>query len=246
VQKPMGVDKKQHIREIFAMETVEKQLLAAGLSPSPSSVAPSSVAQSLSSLSRDEQISRVYDEFRMKQIRILEEETQLIPGAVDVIHALQSRDPRVSVCVTTGYDKDMLRIVVEGLRKHQINVDAGVCVSDVSVGRPSPWMCVECIHRLNDPSISFPACVKVDDTVPGILEGIHCGMWTVGVALSGNFANRSQEEWEHMDEKEMNEIREIARMKFGDCGAHYVVDGVWELDSVLVDISERLKAGETP
>ncbi len=30
------------------------------------------------------------------------------------------------------------------------------------------------------------ACVKVDDTVPGILEGRRAGMWTVALVCSGN------------------------------------------------------------
>ena len=29
-------------------------------------------------------------------------------------------------------------------------------------------------------------CVKVDDTTPGIEEGLNAGMWTVGLAMSGN------------------------------------------------------------
>ena len=32
------------------------------------------------------------------------------------------------------------------------------------------------------------ACVKVDDTAPGIEEGRRAGMWTVGLLLSGNAA----------------------------------------------------------
>ncbi|MNJ05161.1 Phosphonoacetaldehyde hydrolase [compost metagenome] len=30
------------------------------------------------------------------------------------------------------------------------------------------------------------ACVKIDDTVPGILEGRRAGMWTVALVCSGN------------------------------------------------------------
>ncbi len=29
-------------------------------------------------------------------------------------------------------------------------------------------------------------CVKVDDAAPGISEGLHAGMWSVGLAVSGN------------------------------------------------------------
>jgi hypothetical protein len=38
------------------------------------------------------------------------------------------------------------------------------------------------------------AVVKVDDTLPGLLEGLNAGMWTVGVAASGNELGLSQAE----------------------------------------------------
>ncbi|MFM9745614.1 HAD-IA family hydrolase, partial [Streptomyces brasiliscabiei] len=38
-------------------------------------------------------------------------------------------------------------------------------------------------------------CVKVDDSAPGIAEGLNAGMWTVGVALSGNAVGLTEQEW---------------------------------------------------
>ncbi|MBI3105070.1 MAG: hypothetical protein HYY95_05775 [Candidatus Rokubacteria bacterium] len=29
-------------------------------------------------------------------------------------------------------------------------------------------------------------CVKIDDTVPGVEEGLNAGMWSIGLAMSGN------------------------------------------------------------
>ena len=41
------------------------------------------------------------------------------------------------------------------------------------------------------------ACVKVDDTLPGIEEGLNAGMWTVAVALTGNGMGLSGKNWPH-------------------------------------------------
>jgi phosphonoacetaldehyde hydrolase len=38
------------------------------------------------------------------------------------------------------------------------------------------------------------AIVKVDDTVPGIAEGVSAGCLTVGVALSGNYVGKTPDE----------------------------------------------------
>ena len=41
-------------------------------------------------------------------------------------------------------------------------------------------------------------CVKVDDAAPGISEGLHAGMWSVGLAVSGNEFGATWEEYQAM------------------------------------------------
>ena len=90
------------------------------------------------------------------------------------------------------------------------------------------------------------ACVKVDDTEPGILEGLGAGMWTVGVALSGNEVGLSQDEVRSLSPDLRRTVRDRAEGRFLDWGAHYVVDTVADLPPVLGQIEQRLRAGERP
>ncbi len=65
------------------------------------------------------------------------------------------------------------------------------------------------------------ACVKVDDTIPGILEGLNAGMWTVGVAASGNEMGLGREESEALKATKPEEYKArleaaYARMAAGE------------------------------
>lgn len=67
-------------------------------------------------------------------------------------------------------------------------------------------------------------CVKVDDAAPGISEGLHAGMWSVGLAVSGNEFGATWEEYQAMSKAEIATRRERAAGKLYAAGAHYVVD----------------------
>ncbi len=51
-------------------------------------------------------------------------------------------------------------------------------------------------------------CVKVDDAAPGISEGLHAGMWSVGLAVSGNEFGATWEEYQAMSKEEIATRRE--------------------------------------
>jgi phosphonoacetaldehyde hydrolase len=85
--------------------------------------------------------------------------------------------------------------------------DSAVCATEVPRGRPYPYMSLK-----NDGSgnRNRAACVKVDDTVPGIEEGLNAGMWTVGVAISGNEIGLPLAGWEALPFAEQQQRRERA------------------------------------
>jgi len=98
---------------------------------------------------------------------------------------------------------------------------------------------------------AFPlwAVVKVDDTVPGIAEGLNAGMWTVGVARSGNelgldaaadAALAAAEPARHAA------LLAAARARLAAAGAHFVVDSVADLMPVIDEIEARLRRGVSP
>ena len=90
------------------------------------------------------------------------------------------------------------------------------------------------------------ACVKVDDTVPGIEEGLNAGMWTVGLAVSGNEVGLSLPDWEALPSEDKRIRRERANRRMWQGGAHYVVDTIADIMPCLDDIQARIHRGEAP
>ncbi|MNR44887.1 Phosphonoacetaldehyde hydrolase [compost metagenome] len=93
---------------------------------------------------------------------------------------------------------------------------------------------------------SVAHCVKVDDAVPGISEGLNAGMWSIGLALSGNEFGATWQEYQQMSESEVNKRRALATDKLYSAGAHYVIDTLAQLPDVIAEINQRLAAGERP
>jgi phosphonoacetaldehyde hydrolase len=90
------------------------------------------------------------------------------------------------------------------------------------------------------------ACVKVDDTAPGIAEGIAAGCWTVGVAVSGNALGLSARQLHDLDDQQVSELAAKATSELVDAGAHVVIDSVAELWPVLQTIERSLARGHGP
>ncbi len=90
------------------------------------------------------------------------------------------------------------------------------------------------------------AVVKIGDTVVDIEEGLNGGMWSVGVAVTGNEVGLSLSEFDALRADEQRALSEKATEVLLRAGAHYVVDSLSEVLPVLESIGERLVAGEKP
>jgi phosphonoacetaldehyde hydrolase len=90
------------------------------------------------------------------------------------------------------------------------------------------------------------ACVKVDDAVVGIGEGLEAGAWTVGLSASGNGVGLDREALAALPDAERARRIEASARALRDAGAHYVVESVADLAPVLAQIEARIAAGETP
>lgn len=82
------------------------------------------------------------------------------------------------------------------------------------------------------------AVLKVDDTVPGIAEGVAAGCVTIGLALSGNEAGLTPEKLAALSEDERATLRERASALLKAAGADYVIDTVADLPALI----ERIEA----
>ena len=90
------------------------------------------------------------------------------------------------------------------------------------------------------------AIVKIGDTLPDIEEGLNAGMWTVGLAKTGNEMGLNEKELESLTAEDLDRRLTRARSRMAQAGAHYVVDGIWNCDPIIDDINVRLARGERP
>jgi len=122
--------------------------------------------------------------------------------------------------------------------------DATVCATMVPAGRPHPYMCLQNAILLQ--TYPLEAMVKVGDTLPDIEEGLNAGMWTIGLAKTGNEMGLTEEQIDAL-EPELREAKlSRAYKRMQQTGAHYVVDSIADVAPILDQINARLAMGEKP
>lgn len=185
---------------------------------------------------------RVYDVFVPMNVRVVTDFADLIPGALETVAALRARGLKIGS--TTGYTRDIMERLLPVAAAAGYAPDNLVCAGDLAAGRPTPMMMYKCFLDLE----VWPAAavIKVDDTEPGIAEGVAAGCWTVGVALSGNAVGLSAEELASLDPAERGRCYDAAAERLRVAGAHFVVESVAGLLPVVDAIERRLAAGERP
>jgi phosphonoacetaldehyde hydrolase len=188
-------------------------------------------------------IDHIYQTFLPLQVERVGEHADLIPGALATVDGLRSRG--IKIGSTTGYPRQVMTKLIDVAATKGYSPDCTLCADDLEAGaRPGPWMALQCVLDLKVNSVAH--CVKVDDTLPGIAEGINAGMWTVGVALSGSPAGLTLAEYQAASADQLEAIRTRVSSEFRLAGAHYVIDSVADLLPVLEKISQRLALGERP
>ncbi|HVP05001.1 MAG TPA: phosphonoacetaldehyde hydrolase [Dehalococcoidia bacterium] len=222
---PMGKHKRDHIAEIAAMAPVTAAWREKHGAPPG-----------------DADIDAMFRQFVPIQMECLKKHSELIPGALAA--AAEFRRRGLKIGGTTGYTAEMMAILEPEAARQGYTPDASVNASEVSAGRPAPWMCLLNMIRLG----VYPAeaCVKIGDTMPDIAEGLNAGMWTIGVARTGNEIGLSESDLDRLPPVELDARLERARQKLLDAGAHYAADGVGDVPPLLDEINARLSGGERP
>jgi phosphonoacetaldehyde hydrolase len=88
--------------------------------------------------------------------------------------------------------------------------------------------------------------VKVDDTLPGILEGRSAGMWTVGLRMSGNFLGLDHNAYQALTPAQLDEQRQRIEALFAPARPHYLIDTLADLPPIIERINARMARGESP
>lgn len=221
----MGLMKKDHLKKILSIPSVAQAWRAEyGKDPSPSD------------------IENLYNDFSSLQTSVLKEYARPIPGLLDVVADLRNRS--IKIGSTTGYVRSMMEILAPEARKNGYEPDCIVCPDEVPAGRPYPWMCYQNAIQLG--VYPMQAMVKVGDTFPDIEEGLNAGMWAVGLTLTGNLLGLREEEVSALPAIEREKACERIGSQLYEAGAHYVMEGIWDLPRVIGEIESRLAQGEGP
>ena len=223
---PMGLSKWDHIHQLLQDESIAAQWQTTfGRAPT------------------NDDVDAIYARFMPMQIAKVGEFSVPIEGAVELLQWLRAKGLKVGSC--SGYPREVLNQLLPLAEAAGIKPDHVVAGDELAAGgRPGPFMALANVLALGIGDVR--ACVKVDDTVPGIEEGLRAGMWTVGLSLSGNEVGYSVAEFAKADAAEVDARVAVAEAKLKKAGAHYVVRSVADLPAVLGQIAAEMRAGRQP
>ncbi|WP_421737554.1 phosphonoacetaldehyde hydrolase [Caulobacter sp.] len=221
----MGRAKRDHVRALLAMPRIatlwaERHGVAAD----------------------EDDVTRLHDAVEPKMRAAARDCARLIPGAAEIAANLRARG--VPIGSTTGYTRPMMADILPLAAQQGYAPDVVVCAGETAQGRPSPLMMWKALVELG----AWPAraCVKVDDAVVGIGEGLEVGAWTVGLSASGNGVGLEQDALAALPPVERAARIQASATALLEAGAHYVVESVADLGPVLADIEARIRRGERP
>ena len=209
---PMGRPKWDHIRAMMDMPEIAGQWAARyGAAPD------------------DGDVDKLYEVFVPMNEEVVADYATLVPGTAETVAALRARGMKIGS--TTGYTRSIMDRVLPRAAEQGYAPDNLVCADDLPEGRPGPLGMYQCFIDLvvHPPS----AVIKVDDTAPGIAEGVAAGCVTVGVALSGNAVGKTPEELAALPPEEVDALREGAAALLRAAGADHVIDTVADLPALI-------------
>lgn len=209
---PMGLPKWDHIRAMLNQPRIASEWRKAhGSAP------------------RDRDADEIYKVFVPMNEEVVADYATLVPGALETVKALRAKGLKIGS--TTGYTRSIMERVLPIARAQGYEPECLVCADDMKHGRPTPMNMYRCFIELD----VWPAAavIKVDDTEPGIAEGVAAGCLTVGVALSGNAVGKTPAELGALSPAEISRLREHATALLKGAGADHVIDTVADLPALV-------------
>lgn len=222
---PMGKEKREHILSLLNIPRVRQEWF------NRYQVDPDT-----------KDVDRLYHQFIQLQLKTIQANNQLIPGNAELLE--YGKTQGVKFGVNTGYSREMITSLIPEMKAQGFMPDSIICASDVSLGRPAPWMSLKNAEDLKVSCVQ--ACVKVDDTSVGIQEGLNAGMWTVAVTVSGNAVGLTLEQWQALTPDERNDKASKAQKEMSASGAHFVINTLADLPQTLTAINQKMAEGVKP
>ncbi len=217
---PMGLHKKDHLREMLRVPAVGDRWQAATGRPWAES-----------------DVDDLYRRVAPMQVAAAKAHAELIPEVLNCVAELRRRG--ILIAGTTGYFHEAAAVCYAAAEKQGYKPDFRVCADEVPAGRPAPWMIYRCMEALN----VYPpmAVVKVGDTLVDIADGQNAGAWSIGVVDSGNEIGLSAAEWEALPDGEKDSRRAAVHERYAEAGADAGLNTLAELPDLIDELNEMLK-----
>ncbi|WP_281558142.1 phosphonoacetaldehyde hydrolase [Thalassomonas sp. RHCl1] len=223
---PMGMGKWDHIKALGLLPEVDARWRAR-------------FGQSMT----DDTVDQIYQTFMPLQIAKVVEHAEPIAGVLETLEWLASQNIKIGSC--SGYPRAVMEALVPVAADFGYKPDNYVASDDLAPGsRPGPWMALQNVIELGVKDVAN--CIKFDDSAPGVTEGLTAGMWSVGIAVTGNAIGLTEHEWQALTLDQQAELTTRAYNKLYQAGAHYVVDSLADATLVVQEIMARRTRGERP
>lgn len=220
---PMGVHKRDHIKQVIELAEVSGRWTAIkGVPPN------------------DASIDRMYEAATPMQIEVLPNFCDLIDGLLSTVATLRGMGIRIGS--TSGYNREMLDVVVKLAAAKGYVPDCAIAASEVTQGRPAPYLNWRAAEAMG----VWPAssCVAVGDTIVDVQAGRAAGFWSVGIARTGNMVGVNAADWAALPPTEQQARLTRAREALTAAGAHLVIDTIADLPGAIQELELRAQASE--
>ncbi len=219
IRKFMGLPKMVHLKKLLELNDVSEQWQKKyGSKPDLAT------------------LERLYNDFTPELLTVLSKYSKPVNGLVNLVNNLKYSG--IKIGSTTGYTKEMMKIVLSEAQKYSYIPDCVVTPEEAGGGRPLPWMCYLNLIKLK----VYPTqtVIKVGDTISDIKEGLNAGMWSVGVIKGSNELGLNQEEINNYDKKKLATMVKEVRKRFILNGAHFVIEEISELEEIIPIINKKI------
>ena len=219
INRPMGMEKKAHIRALLSTENGAAQW-----------------KQIKGTDWADADIERLYEAFEEELFRVVAEYSTPIDGVVETVEQLRRMGLKIGS--TTGYTSQMMEQVLPRAASLGYQADCVVTPDVTGAARPTPFMLFECMRQLG----VYPpqAVVKVGDTVVDMQEGKNAGAWSIGILTGSNLLGLSQDEYNAMPAEQLAQRKRETAERYRQAGADLVIDSICELPQAIEQINQRM------
>ena len=219
VRESMGMAKIEHIRQLLRMKRIYNEF--------------KNIYQ------RDwyeEDVTKLNRSFEKYLFETLTDYANPIPHVIDTVSFLRQKG--IKIGSTTGYTRAMMDVVEPSARSAGYFTDNCITPNGLPMGRPAPFMIFRNMIDLNVQNTD--SVIKIGDTMEDIREGLNAKVWSIGVIVGSSELGLSEAEVNKIPEAELNEQIAVVSRKMTEAGAHYVINSIKELPTIIEQINFQL------